>query len=373
MISTFKKLVKMSPIATEKFINHCIGVYEILKNEGHSEDICNAGLYHSIYGTSNFNITVQSVERDRELIKKEIGEYAENLVYTMCTIPDRDKTILSGVNNFNNYINFYSDISKICRANLIELYNYKLTNSSFDNASEKSYYEFNIYRYNLLLSYLEKNINPFLVENKIENNVQVFDNVFPRHIHNNLQNYVQNSLYKCGHTSNKLGKYSDRSARFVSYLNKSDILNLLYNMGLFSCIQQIGKHLGQDIFIKACYIGHYDKTTFSDSHVDSYYPNTITILIYPNLYWEDEWAGDLKIYNDTPESNIDKVISFSAGRVVVLDSRIRHKVMPLSPVAESSRYSIAIKACFYSGLESLLIDEVDRTLALESLIHIPIG
>ena len=44
MIKRFVELVKQSPIATEKFIRYCIDVYEILKKENDSEEVCNAGL-----------------------------------------------------------------------------------------------------------------------------------------------------------------------------------------------------------------------------------------------------------------------------------------------------------------------------------------
>lgn len=354
MIERFRELVKLSPIATEKFINHCIGVYEILRKEGHGNDVCNAGLYHSIYGTSYFDVTVQNIHDHRDLIKKEIGEYAENLVYNMCILPDREKNILNGDCDFE--IGIYSDISKICRANLIELYN--------SEGKDKNL-EFDIFRYNILLFYFSRNINPFTIKNKIKNEVKVIDNLFPYPYHWTLNQYAKNSLFKNGHTSSNGEKYSEKTTRFVSYLSKNDF----NSTGLFPYIKKIADTLEQDIFLKKYYIGHYDKGTFTDSHFDSTHPNTLTILIYPNLYWEDEWAGDLKIYDDSPNSTFNQVIDFVPGRVVVFDSQIKHKVMPLSTIAESSRYSIAIKACFYSGLESLL-EEGD---SLAEIVHVPFG
>ena len=355
MIERFRELVKLSPIATEKFINHCIGVYEFLRKEGHGNDVCNAGLYHSIYGTSYFDVTVQNIHDHRDLIKKEIGEYAENLVYNMCILPDREKNILNGHCNFE--INVYSDISKICRANLIELYNSEGRNENL---------EFNIFRYDILISYFERNINPFFIKNKIQNEVKVIDNLFPYSYHTNLSTYPRNSLFKHGHYSSRGKKYSEKTARFVSYLSKNDF----NDMGLFPYIKKIADDLEQDIFLKEYYIGYYDEGTFSDAHTDSHHPNTLTILIYPNLYWEDEWAGDLKVYDDSPKALFNQVIDFVPGRVILFDSRIKHKVMPISTIAESSRYSIAIKACFYSGLESLL---EEGNFSLGEIVYVPFG
>jgi len=353
MIERFKEIVRMSPIATDKFINHCIGVYEILKQSGNREDVCNAGLYHSIYGTSYFDVTSQNAYNlnDRELIRKEIGEYAEDLVYKMCILPNREKTILSGNCDFS--LSTYLDICKICKSNLIELKKSEGTNNTI---------EFDLFRYELLISYFNKKINPFLLENKLKNQVKVIDNLFPYHYHWSLDHYVKNSLFKPNHTSSKSQKYSDKTGRFVSYLSKKDFLNL----DIFPYIKKIASDLGQDLFLKEYYIGCYNKSTYSDYHFDSSYSDTITILIYPNLYWEDAWAGDLKFYDDPPNSHFNRVIDFIPGRVVMFDSRIKHKVMPISSLAEMDRYSIAIKACFYSGLESFY----EKDMNFDNMIYV---
>ena len=66
--------------------DHLINVYNLLKEEGHPEEVCDAGLFHSIYGTESYMFTSNSVE-DRNLICSIIGNEAERLVHLFCTLP----------------------------------------------------------------------------------------------------------------------------------------------------------------------------------------------------------------------------------------------------------------------------------------------
>lgn len=66
------------PHHNKSFFKHLVNVYDKLRYWNCSEDICFAGLFHSIYGNTSFNL---SIEKDRNVIKDLIGEKAENLVY----------------------------------------------------------------------------------------------------------------------------------------------------------------------------------------------------------------------------------------------------------------------------------------------------
>ena len=63
------------------FYDHLCNVEKILRICGCDEDVCIAGLYHSIYGTSNFE---KQTINDRKKIQDVIGIRAENLVYIFC-------------------------------------------------------------------------------------------------------------------------------------------------------------------------------------------------------------------------------------------------------------------------------------------------
>jgi hypothetical protein len=63
--------------------SHLLGTYRTLKKWDLSEEICLAGLYHSIYGTYNYRKCIVNLEK-RDIIKAAIGSDAERLVYYYC-------------------------------------------------------------------------------------------------------------------------------------------------------------------------------------------------------------------------------------------------------------------------------------------------
>jgi len=64
---------------------HAIGVYQGLYNQGCCENVCHAGLFHSIYGTELFQRFKLPLQRRADL-RALIGEYAEKLVFINCFI-----------------------------------------------------------------------------------------------------------------------------------------------------------------------------------------------------------------------------------------------------------------------------------------------
>ena len=65
------------------YLAHNIGVYNDLKKWDAPEDLCRAGLFHSIYGTQQFQGFTLSLERQQEL-RELIGDYAEKIAYVNC-------------------------------------------------------------------------------------------------------------------------------------------------------------------------------------------------------------------------------------------------------------------------------------------------
>tara|TARA_R100001480_G_scaffold83722_1_gene91886 strand:- start:551 stop:1426 length:876 start_codon:yes stop_codon:yes gene_type:complete len=66
------------PHYNKNLFQHLINVYDKLRKWKCNEDICYAGLFHSIYGNESFT---QKIETDRSIIKNLIGSKAESLVY----------------------------------------------------------------------------------------------------------------------------------------------------------------------------------------------------------------------------------------------------------------------------------------------------
>jgi hypothetical protein len=60
--------------------HHLLGTYRVLKSWSCDEDLCIAGLFHSVYGTPAFPEGPLTTG-DRDQLKKIIGAQAENLVH----------------------------------------------------------------------------------------------------------------------------------------------------------------------------------------------------------------------------------------------------------------------------------------------------
>jgi len=67
-------------------LDHLKGTRELLSKWGNRKELCDAGLYHSIYGTEGFK---QRSTENRDKIINIIGEEAEKIVYYFSTC-DRD-------------------------------------------------------------------------------------------------------------------------------------------------------------------------------------------------------------------------------------------------------------------------------------------
>ncbi len=78
----------------KSYLAHLIGVYRLMEAEGCDAELCRAGLFHSIYGTQQFQGFTLPLERRQE-VRDLIGERAERLAYLNCAMyrPVFDQTI----------------------------------------------------------------------------------------------------------------------------------------------------------------------------------------------------------------------------------------------------------------------------------------
>tara|TARA_A100000164_G_scaffold365598_1_gene385350 strand:+ start:799 stop:1812 length:1014 start_codon:yes stop_codon:yes gene_type:complete len=65
----------------------------LLELNGFCKSVCGAGLFHSVYGTKDWEAVTTS---DRDTVKSFIGDYAESLVWEFHKLKDRYKDILEG-------------------------------------------------------------------------------------------------------------------------------------------------------------------------------------------------------------------------------------------------------------------------------------
>lgn len=73
------------PHSDTPFLAHLIGVYKDLKEWGCEEHVLLAGLFHSIYGTEQFQ-GFKLPLTERETIRDLIGQKAERLAYVNCAL-----------------------------------------------------------------------------------------------------------------------------------------------------------------------------------------------------------------------------------------------------------------------------------------------
>jgi hypothetical protein len=70
---------------SKSYLAHLIGVYKLMAGRGCTEELCRAGMFHSIYGTQQFQGFKLPLEQRAE-VRALIGERAERLAYLNCAM-----------------------------------------------------------------------------------------------------------------------------------------------------------------------------------------------------------------------------------------------------------------------------------------------
>jgi hypothetical protein len=80
---------------TEKsYLAHLVGLYRLMEARGCTEEVCRAGMFHSIYGTQRFQGFKLALDRRPE-VRALVGERAERLAYLNCAMdrPSFDRAL----------------------------------------------------------------------------------------------------------------------------------------------------------------------------------------------------------------------------------------------------------------------------------------
>jgi hypothetical protein len=80
--------IESVPHTQKNYLAHLIAVYRFMKDAGCTEELCRAGMFHSIYGTQQFQGFKLPLE-SRGDIRGLIGARAEKLAYLNCAM-DRE-------------------------------------------------------------------------------------------------------------------------------------------------------------------------------------------------------------------------------------------------------------------------------------------
>lgn len=306
-------ITKDTPHGEKTFFEHLSNTSKIVKNFFPNEEyLIDAALYHSVYGTSYFKF---DAEVNREEVKKIIGDHAEELAYRFCTLENRTQQILE--HKFDDalqrdlYILEYANL--LDQVNQCSIYNIKLIKSRL-----KDYYNIDV------------SLNP------LKNQLHVIDNKFTRSELRSIHYYCYNSGFRLMQRSDILNH--QRDLRFASHVSKEQLLT----MQVIPSLDKICKELNIKLYLKNYYINHYSQMSYVAKHTDEAEDGYASILVFCNHYWDETWGGELKVYQENSSTN--KAIDFVPGRIIIFDSKIEHKVLPLTPFSEQDRFSLAIKA-----------------------------
>lgn len=117
------------PHTEKSYLAHLIGVYRDLESVGCPEDVCRAGMFHSIYGTEKFQGFTLPLERRGE-VRELVGERAERLAYLNCAMDrasfdraldraDEPYPIMDRITGAEVEL-FRADFDDLCRVHLID-------------------------------------------------------------------------------------------------------------------------------------------------------------------------------------------------------------------------------------------------------------
>src|SRR6185312_7855292 len=121
--------IEQVPHTGKSYLAHLIAVYRILESQGYSEDVCRAGMFHSIYGTEKFQGFTLPVDRRAE-VRALIGDRAERLAYLNCAMDrasfDRAVEQATAPRTFTDRITgevvslTEADFDDLCRVHLLD-------------------------------------------------------------------------------------------------------------------------------------------------------------------------------------------------------------------------------------------------------------
>jgi hypothetical protein len=77
--------VEQVPHTSKSYLAHLVAVYRLMESNGCPEEVCRAGMFHSIYGTQQFQ-GFKLPLTDRPMVRDLIGDRAERLAYLNCAM-----------------------------------------------------------------------------------------------------------------------------------------------------------------------------------------------------------------------------------------------------------------------------------------------
>jgi hypothetical protein len=123
-------------------LEHLVGTHNLLQHWGNPQDLCLAGLFHSVYGTDRFTHSmVQSDTDNRQQVRELIGTRAEQLAFLFCSFRREelftlgaDKVLTAGAATLVGASDDHHALQEIEVANFLEQRLYLIANGQHPRA-----------------------------------------------------------------------------------------------------------------------------------------------------------------------------------------------------------------------------------------------
>lgn len=164
--------------------------------------------------------------------------------------------------------------------------------------------------------------------------IVVYDGLLPLLLRSKIYQFVKQSRFVIGWHD---GEYE--KARGYEFLHSVYSHEDNANCGLLPFLKdtEVDKHINGMEPLKSM----VNLSVPSDTHFPHAHPESLVILYYVNLDWENHWHGETLFYTEDL-GDIELALKYTPGRVVVFDGSIPHSIRPQSISADNYRFTYAL-------------------------------
>lgn len=165
--------------------------------------------------------------------------------------------------------------------------------------------------------------------------IHVYDDVLPLQLRDHIFSFVANSHYKIGWRDGAQEKAI--SHRFLHSTYSEEDTNNCGLLPFLTGTPNIAKHFKNKKLEKSI----VNLSVPSDTNFVHAHPESLVILYYANLDWENHWFGETLFFSENLK-NIELASPYTPGRIIIFDGSIPHTIRPQSVSADHYRFTCAI-------------------------------
>ncbi len=357
-----------APHSGGTLIEHLLAVHDKLKAWGSREALCQAGLYHSVYGTDNFRQQTVSMS-ERPAVSAVIGEEAERLAYGFCMLNTRaflaeieaDLEVSGGQLRDSDRFDAASklDLLHIFMANWLE----QLPRM---RATQRSMHVGLFRRVKPLLLPLAMEeiegafgfdaipsrrlaVTPVVTGNSGAGEISVLDDFVPKHLRDSLTALTERNIWRYGWKasptqtahlfwhSHFAGDNEEAEASCEFELQDRPLM-----APVLALWQHIRDNLAPGHIPVRVYANGHTFGSDGHAHIDSERPGHFTSIYYAHPEWKPNWGGETVFFDPSGE-DVVKAVFPRPGRLVHFPGNILHAARSPSRDCGALRAVIVVK------------------------------